>query len=274
MRTLFIIIALIFSTATYAQSATDFYAEGMAAKTAEKYELAVTNFKKATEQKPTNGDAWYELGWCYNELQKFEDALPALNKAKIYLRDEPKVFYESGYANDYLDKTDEALKDFKKCIELDPTYTIAYQDIANIYFDVEKDYTLALENYNAVVKNTEEDEIGSELWYKKGYCENDLELYDDALVSLKKSVALDSAYGPAVKELGYAYYGVKKYNEALTYLQKSLKLEESNAAYYYCGLCYIALKQKNKAREIYNKLVEVKSPDAEKFLELLNAMKE
>lgn len=273
MRTLFIFIAFLFCSGIYGQPITDFYAEGMAAKSAEKYELALANFKKATEQKPANGDAWYELGWCHNELQQFEDALVALNKAKTYLKNSPKVFYESGYANDYLDKTEDALKDFKKCIELDPSFAPAYRDMANIYFDIEKDYKLALENYNATVKNANEEQIGSKIWYRKGYCENDLELYDDALESLKKSVALDSAYGPAVKELGFAYYGIKKYNEALLYLQKSLKLEESNAAYYYTGLCYIALKQKNKASEIYNKLVEVKSPDAPSFLELLNAMK-
>ena len=273
MRTQFIFIAFLFSITSYTQPATDFYTEGMAAKSAEKYELALSHFKKATEQKPANGEAWYELGWCHNELKQFDDALAALNKAKIYLKNSPKVFYESGYTNDYLDKTDEAMKDYKKCIELDPTFAAAYKDIANIYFDVEKNFKQALDNYKALARYAEEKQIDSKIWYRKGYCENDLELYDEALVSLTKSVTLDSTYGPAVKELGFAYYGIKKYNEALPYLQKSLKLEESNAAYYYIGLCYIALKQKNKAQEIYNKLVEVKSPDAQYFLELLNAMK-
>lgn len=273
MRTLFVFIAFILSIGLSAQAGNDSYAEGLAAKKAQKYELALSHFKKATAQNPTNGEAWYELGWCYNELEQFEDALNALSKAKTQLKNSPKVYYESGYANDYLDRIDDALKDFKKCIELDPTYIHAYEDMANIYFDVEKDFKQALQYYNGAIKYSDEDRINSKIWYRKGYCENDLELYKDAMESLKKSVALDSTYGPAIKELGFAYYGMKQYNEALPYLQKSLKLEESSAAYFYIGLCYIALKEKNKAQEIYNKLVEVKSPDASSFLALLNEMK-
>jgi tetratricopeptide (TPR) repeat protein len=45
---------------------------------------------------PKSGsEAWYELGWCYNELKKYEDAIIAFGNAKTWWKDVAKVYYES-----------------------------------------------------------------------------------------------------------------------------------------------------------------------------------
>lgn len=271
----FFLIILVFTCIANAWSQPgnmDYFAEGKKAKDAKNYTLAAEHFKKATDQKPTDGEAWYQLGWCYNELAKYEDAVKVLKNAKTYLSDQAKVFYESGFANDYANKTDDAVADYKKCLELNPSYSTAYRDLANIYFNVDKDYETALDYYNDYINYSLESEVGSKTWYKKGYCENEAAEYEDALISLKKSVALDAKYGPAFKEFGYAYYGLKKYDDALVELNKSLQLEESSTAYYYCGLCYIATNQKTKALEMHKKLVDLNSPDAAGLLTKINAM--
>lgn len=271
MRSLLTITAFFCLASSWSQP-TDYFAEGKKAKEAKNFTLALENFKKATDQKPTDGEAWYELGWCQNELGKYTDAIAALKNAKTYWKDQAKVYYESGYANDYANNVDDAIADYKKCIELSPSYSSAYRDLANIYFDVDKDYETALDYYDSYINYSLESEISNKTWYRKGYCENEAEEFEDAIISLKKSIALDAKYAPSLKELGYAYYGLKRYDEALTELNKSLQIEESNTAYYYCGLCYIAQNQKTKAQDIYKKLVEIKSPDADKLLEKINAM--
>jgi tetratricopeptide (TPR) repeat protein len=354
---------------------TDYFAEGKKAKTDKNFTLAVENFKKATAQKPTDGEAWYELGYCYNELAKYADAIPALKNAKTYWKDKAQVFYESGYANDFLNKSDDAIGDYKKCLELNENFSGAYRQLGNIYYDIDKDYKTALEHYNHYVDFSLESEISSKTWYKKGYCENEMAQYEDAVMSLKKSVALDnkyasaydelgfacyklshaddaieaytaskqlnsassapfsglgdiyrflkkdndqaftnykkgvelnaksqncnygvgwcynekanyeaaipylkkaielnSKYAAAFTELGYAYYALKRYDEALVELVKSAGLFNGSAANYYIGLCYVGKNQKIDAQQIYKKLVDLNSPDADKLLKKINAM--
>ncbi len=376
MRLTLTLFAIIVATSSWAQpSGTDYFAEGKKAKAANNYALAIENFKKATEQKPSYAEAWYELGWCYNEEKKYNDAINALKNAKRLSPDEAKVFYESGYANDFGEKYEDAIADYKRCIELDSDYGAAYRQLANIYFDLDKDYANALQYYLQYIDRSAEKDISSKTWYKKGYSEIEAAQYDDAIASLKKSAALDPKYAPAYDEigfayyklsqpdeaisaytssmridaksstpysgtgdvfrylkqnpeeafnyykkgveinpksqncnfgvgwcyndksnyeaaipylkktieinpkyaaafteLGYAYYGLKRYDEALMELNKSVKLNEGGVAYYYIGLCYIAKNQKEKAKEIHQKLVALNSKDAPNLLAKINAM--
>jgi tetratricopeptide (TPR) repeat protein len=377
MRLLLTVSAVAMITTAWSQqtASTDYFAEGKKAKTDKNFELALENFKKATVQKPTDGEAWYELGYCYNELEKYADAIPVLKNAKVYWKNQAKVFYESGYANDYGGKTDDAIQDYKKCIELDENFSGAYRQLGNIYFDIDKDYKTALEYYNQYIDYSVVTDISSKTWHRKGYCENEMGNYEDAIMNLKKSIALDSKYAAAYDELGfayyklnradeaieayttskqldpasstsssglgdiyrflkkdidqafsnykkgaelnaksqncnygmgwcynekadykaaipylkkavelnnkyaaaytelgYAYYALKKYDEALVELGKSVALFDASAPDYYMGLCYIGKNQKIEAQQIYKKLVELNSPDAENLLKKINAM--
>jgi tetratricopeptide (TPR) repeat protein len=266
---------------------TDYFAEGKKAKADKNYTLAIENFKKATDQKPSYGEAWFELGWCYNEQEKYEDAVKALKNAKTWWNDKPKVFYESGYANDFAGKTEDAVQDYKKCIELDESYSDAYRQLANIYFDVDKDYETALEYYSKFVDNSVETDITAKTWYKKGaeinpkshncnfgtgWCYNEKSNYESAIPYLKKAIELDDTYASGYTELGYSYYALKKYDEALVELENSVKIAENSVPYYYMGLCYVSKNQKTKAQEIYKKLTDLNSPDAAKLLVKINAM--
>lgn len=377
MRLLLTLLGLtIISTAwPQATGSPDYFAEGSKAIKAKNYTLAVEHFKRAVTQKPQNGEAWYELGWCYNELAKYHDAIKALKNAKIWWKNQAMVLYESGYANDFGGKTKDAIEDYKKCIELSESYSGAYRQLGNIYFDIEKDYKTALNYYNKYIDYNVEEDITSKTWYKKGYSEIELNQYDDALNSLKKAVAADSKYSSAYDEigyvyykqgkadeaisaytisrqlnpgssascsglgdvyrflkkntdealtwykkgleinpksqncnygagwcnnekasyetalpylkkaieinnkytaayteLGYAYYALKRYDDALIELDRSVKLAETSTAYYYKGLCHVAKNQKEKAQDIYKKLVDMNSPDADGLLKKINAM--
>jgi tetratricopeptide (TPR) repeat protein len=377
MRLFLTLLGLTVTAIAWSQpsEAIDYFAEGKKAQTDKNYTLAVENFKKATAQKPTDGEAWYELGWCYNELLKYTEAISALKNAKTYLKDQPKVFYESGYANDFGGKIDDAVQDYKKCIELNENYSGAYRQLANIYFDIDKDYETALKYYNQYINFSLESDISVQTWYRKGYCENESGQYEDAIIWLKKAVELDNKYAAAYDELGfayyklnradeaieaytnskqlnsassasssglgdvyrflkkdndaaftnykkgveinpksqncnygtgwyynekanylaaipylqkaielnnkyaaaftelgYAYYALKRYDEALVELGKSVALFNASAPNYYIGLCYVAQNKKIDAQQIYKKLVELNSPDADNLLKKINAM--
>ncbi|MEI9807128.1 MAG: tetratricopeptide repeat protein [Bacteroidota bacterium] len=229
MRFFLIIAALATITAASAQTA-DHFAEGMKAVGVKNYTQAVEHFKNAVAQKPQYGEAWYELGWCYNELNKYEDAIAALKNAKTWWKDIAKVYYESGYANDFGGKTADAIEDYKKCIAVSETYAAAYRQLANIYFDIDKDYKTALSYYNTYIKNSEEKNVAAKTWYKKGYSEIELDQYDDALVSLKKAIATDNKYTTAFDELGYVYYKQGKTDDAIAAYMTSRQLDSASSA--------------------------------------------
>jgi len=58
-----------------------------------------------------------------------------------------------------------------------------------------------------------------------------------------------------------------QYGDAIKQLNKAIELDEkSKLGYYYKGLCYIAIKDKATAREIYTILKTIKEEQAEKLL--------
>jgi tetratricopeptide (TPR) repeat protein len=232
MRLLLTIIGLYIITPVLAQPAgnTDHFAAGMKAIESKNYTQAIVHFKNAVAQKPQYGEAWYELGWCYNEQAKYEEAINALQQAKTWWKDAAKVYYESGYANDFGGKTAEAIKDYKKCIELSETYASAYRQLANIYFDIDKDYKTALSYYTAYIKYNEGKDITAKIWYRKGYTEIETNQYNEALISLQKAVGLDNKYASAYDEMGYVYYKQGKADEAIAAYTTSRQADTSGSA--------------------------------------------
>ena len=230
MRLFLTIIGISIFTASWSQATTpsDHFAEGMKAIEAKNYTLAIEHFKKATEQKPQHGEAWYELGWCYNEQEKYEEAVNALQQAKNWWK-EAKVYYESGYANDLAGKTNDAISDYKKCIESSETYAGAYRQLATIYFDKNKDYKTALSYYTSYVKYAAEKDIVARVWFKKAYCESETNQYDEAMISLRKAITADSKYAAAYDEMGYIYYKQGKADEAIAAYTTSRQLDTSGS---------------------------------------------
>jgi tetratricopeptide (TPR) repeat protein len=125
-----------------------------------------------------------------------------------------------GYAYKGLKKYDDALPYFNKALGLDANYALAYKERGNTYYK-KKDYEKALDDYNkyeAIATNITD----AVYYYNKGWAENDLRKYSDAVKSLKKSVEIDSKYADAFSELGYAYYKLDLNDEAISNYRVSL----------------------------------------------------
>jgi tetratricopeptide (TPR) repeat protein len=255
--------SLLVVATTYAQPAVTTFNQGIKQKDDKKYAEALSSFKKAVSLNPKYKEALYWAGWCCNELSNYTDAVKYLQQAKALWPNEAKVYFELGYASEKLEKTEEAKINYKKCIELYSDYALAYEALGNLYYD-EKDYSKALEYYTSYTEK--EDGISSsDFYYRKGFCENDTEKYNDAIQSLKKSIELDGENNFAYTELGYSNYALENYDEALTQLKKAIAINKSALPIYYSGLCYVALKQKTDALKIYDDLSEMKSDYAAKL---------
>ncbi|MBS1632167.1 MAG: tetratricopeptide repeat protein, partial [Bacteroidetes bacterium] len=289
------VLCLFFLYCPAQTTAKEWFAEGITLKKDKKYNEAVNAFKKATGLQVNYADAWYQLGWCYNELEQYNDAIEALKKAEMNNpNDKAGTYFETGYAYKGLGKYDEAIPFYTSTINSDPKYGLAYKERGFCYYK-KKENIKALEDLNEYTLLT--DSINdATFYYTKGWIENELGKYNEAVESLKKCVAIDNAYSDAYSELGFAYYllgnnddaiinyriamnldnetdfhpilgiadvyydNLKNYDSAIIYFEKGLQLQKNDkTAYYKLGWCY---NDREKFNEAINPLMQALALDS------------
>ncbi len=214
-------------------TAKDWFDKGINAKNDKLYNDAVYSFKKAAELKPDYGDAWYQLGWCYNELEKYNEAADALKSA---IRNENRiaaVYYELGWAYDNLERTDDAILNYTNCINKDESYSVAYRDRAFVYYSLKKDYSRALNDYTTYINLVGADNISDyKVFYRKGWCESEFEKFSEAIESLKKAYNLQPDDYDVNNELGYVYDHTNNTDMALYHYRKASSIKPGEPSPY------------------------------------------
>lgn len=224
-------ISLLILNAGFAQTgktASQYYDEGIKFKDQKKYTEAVGSFKKAISLKTEYKEALYYAGWCSIELKNYDEALTYLQKAKALWPNEPKVYLEIGYALENQGKKEEAKQHYTKCISLKSDYALGYKYLGYIYYD-EENYTKALDNLKLYI-SYEPNSTSDEVYYRKGYCENELGKYSDAIASLNKANELYPDDASTYNELGYAYRQLENADDALKNYKKAMMLNSKSVA--------------------------------------------
>ena len=266
---LFISPFIVFSQST----AKEWYAKGIELKGKKDYEGALAAFKSAISKKADYTEAYYEAGWCCNELENYENAVDLLKKY-IPSAEKSKInkFNELGFSYYKLEKATEAIIEYQNTIALSPKDGIALRGLGNVYYEIEEDYDNAIEYFEKAIKADEED--SKPIYYKLGWLYNDQERYDDAIKILLKAIEYDSEDSGNREELGYAYYQKEEYEFALTQLNKAITLDDaSKLGYYYKGLCFVATNRKGEAMSMYYKLKEIDSDTAAELMAKIDKMK-
>jgi len=240
----------------------------------EDYSNALTYYKKYLENEDADNDYYYKAGWCCNDLEKYQQAIDYLNKYfPEESDDKAKKFAEIGYANYKLENAQAAVDAYKKSLTERPDYGTALRGLADVYNELLKQNPDAINYYEMAVQKDADN--SKRCYYKLGWLYNDEDRYSDAVTMLSKAVQYKPNDEDNRVELGYAYYKLKKYDDALLQLKKAVELDgKSKLGYYYQGLCYIDLKQKNKAREVYTKLKTIDEDQAKKLLDKYNESKD
>lgn len=94
------------------------------------YSGAIADCDLSVARYPNLGEAYVNRGAALINLDKPQEALQALNKAidlgldKVHL-----AYYNRGLAKEKLSDATGAYEDYKKALELDPTFTLAAQEL-------------------------------------------------------------------------------------------------------------------------------------------------
>lgn len=254
-------------------TAKEWYNKGIELKNKQDYEGALAAFKNAISKKTDYKEAYYQAGWCCNELEKYEDAIDLLKKYMPATNTEKKnKSNQLGFSYYKLQRATEAIIEYKNAIDLSPKDGIALRGLGNVYYEIAEDHDNATEYFELAIKEDEED--SKPIYYKLGWLYNDKERYDDAIKILLKAIEYDSEDSGYREELGYAYYQKGEYEFAITQLNKAISLDDaSKLAYYYKGLCFIATNKKGEAMSMYYKLKELDGDSATELIDKINKMK-
>jgi tetratricopeptide (TPR) repeat protein len=270
----FPILLFVFPFIVSAQStAKEWYNKGIELKGKQDYEGALAAFKNVISKKADYNEAYYQAGWCCNELEKYEDAVDLLKKYKPSGdADKKNKYNELGLSYYKLQKATEAIIEYKNTLDLSPKNGMALRGMGNVYYEIMEDHDNAIEYFEKAIEADEED--SKPIYYKLGWLYNDKERYDDAIKILVKAIEYDSEDSGYREELGYAYYQKEEYEFALTQLNKAISLDNgSKLGYYYKGLCFIATNRKGEAMSIYYKLKELDGDSAVELMDKINKMK-
>src|SRR5258705_5343020 len=273
-KILFPILLFVSPFIVSAQStAKEWYNKGIELKGKQDYDGALAAFKNAISKKADYNEAYYQAGWCSNELEKYEAAADLLKKFIPSTDNEKRnKCNELGLSYYKLQRSTEAIIEYKNTITLFPKDGIALRGLGNAYYEIEEDHDSAIGYFEKAIEVDKEE--SKPIYYKLGWLYNDKEKYDDALKILLKAIEYDSEDSGYREELGYAYYEKEEYEFALTQLNKAISLDDaSKLGYYYKGLCFIATNKKCEAMSMYYKFKELDSDTATELMDKINKMK-
>lgn len=265
-----ILFTLLFGLPAWAQeTAEDLYKKGSLLKKENNCAEALGVFQKAVALKPSFGEAWFEIGWCQNELGSFKEAVLTLRKAGDLLPANYRVSYETGHAFYYLDSARAALRYFQESVKLKPDYNLPYTGIGDVFSQKLGNTKEGLKWY---LKSYTFDSLHLKTLFNIGWCYNDLGQNKEAIQYLEKLITLDKTNTEAIAELGFSLYTTKNYERALVILQPAVAAK-NDLALYYAGLSYVRLNQKGEAIKKYNELTLLGSEHALDLLAEIKAMK-
>ncbi|RMA97933.1 tetratricopeptide repeat protein [Hydrogenothermus marinus] len=234
---------------------------GMAYESLKEYKKAEEIYKKILKKEPKNEEVLNRLVSLYVQNKEYDKAIDILNEAYSYNPDNYHILVLMAEVEDERGNTKEAIKLIKEALEInsqDPKlyfYLAIYYDKLNKWKDAEKALKKALDirpNYSDALN-----------YLGYSYIVRNIDI-DKGIELVKKALKFAPENPAYLDSLAWGYYKKGKYQEALKYMLKAYQqIKDDPVVLYHYGAILEAIGEKKKAKEMY-----------EKALNLLSKMKE
>ncbi|MEN8193009.1 MAG: tetratricopeptide repeat protein [Bacteroidota bacterium] len=219
------------------------------------FTLSISIFGQSAEMNPDAAKLYNEG----NSLVKAGQYNEALGKYDQALAIEPnvKMYYQKSVAQKKLRKFKDAEQTLLKGIELDPNFISSYTGLGTTYYSL-KEYGKAIDNFNKYIEKSDNPKQNKKIQKYVGLSYTQLGQaskadgnYEEAvghLLEATKNYEYDAAY----LSLAEIYNELGKYDEALQAADKAINVRKKiakGAPYYYKGLAFKGLGNKEKAKE-------------------------
>jgi tetratricopeptide (TPR) repeat protein len=230
------------------------------------FELAKEYYHKVLELDGAYGDAFYNLGLVYQDLNDLQESYQNFKKATQLNTDDYEAFYrlavlcvemalreQNEESKNLLQK--EAIEYFTQSITLKPDYVNAYIQLAYLYhFDLKQSED-AIHTLNKLI---DEKPAESQAWVTLGMIYREIKKYAEAQKSLFRSISLAPDNFLAYYYLGLIANDQGKHFDAILFLNKCLKYNADYVnAYIEKAYAHRMLQEIEQAVYCYKKILEI-----------------
>jgi len=224
---------------------------------------AIAYFDKAIALDPTYAPPYAALADCYNQLATLnlgtgspQEWRPRAGAAAIKALQIDSELAEAhatlGYVRHYDWQWSDAEQEFRRAIELNPSYALAHIWYANLLASRRR----FEEAMREVLLARDLDPLSLIVNTNVGWVLNMAGRYDEAVVELRRTLGLDPAYVQAHRRLAVAYAGSRRFDEAIAEMLIVVRLTESNpSSLGGLGQMYARVGRSAEARRILNDLL-------------------
>jgi tetratricopeptide (TPR) repeat protein len=231
-----------------------------------KFKKALSYYKDATQEDPSNIMAWYGLSQCYVGLDQPEQVVGTYKEAIRINIDDETLHYNLGnyYAN--LEKFQEAVTAYKEALRINPEASSAHNRLGLAYNKLGL-FKEAIESHREVLRINPR---SANAYYNIGLAYRKLEDLKGAIGAFKEAVEINPDFTDAYKNIGILSIKQGRPEEGLAALKQAIRIDPDDApAHYHLGLAYQASGDKDAAIQEYKILKRLDSDSAEKLFERL-----
>ncbi|MBI3914059.1 MAG: tetratricopeptide repeat protein [Chloroflexi bacterium] len=235
-----------------------YFAQGLEAAEAGKFQDAEHAYRRAIELDPRDYGSYNNLGiLLYEKLQRYPDAEAAFRKAIELNPHDATVYYNLGsLLHKGLQSYSDAEVAYRQAIELDPQYAAAYSALGNLFHDMQR-YPDAEAAYRNAI---ERDPYSADLYCDLGSLFHDMQRYPDAEAAFRQAIELNPQHARTYNNLGFLLTkNPSRIANSEAMYRKALELDPNDATTYY-NLGYLFANDSNRiadAEANYRKAIEL-----------------
>lgn len=206
--------------------AKQFYSNGVSLMLTKNYAKAISSFKLAIKEEPAFAEAFFNIGYCYDELGQHQEAVTTFKKAIQLKPDFVEAHYNLGIAFDELKQFNDSINAYQRAAELKPDFFEAFFNLG-VALGKEQRHQDAVEAFKQAIKVSPDD---SESHLNLGIAYGHLNLYQEALAALKQAIRINPDDPQAHYSIGIVYLSLEDRNSALQEYKilKELDIEMAN----------------------------------------------
>lgn len=202
------------------------YSTGVSLMLTKNYSKAISSFKMAIKEEPKFAEAFFHIGYCYDELGVHQEAVTAFKKAISLKPDFVEAYYNLGIAFDELKQYQESIESYQQASDLKPDFFEAFFNLG-VSLGKVKRHQDAVNAFKQAIKISPDD---SEAHLNLGIAYGHLNLYHDALEALKQAIRINPDDPQAHYSIGIVFLSLDDRNSALQEYKilKELDLDMAN----------------------------------------------
>ncbi len=191
--------------------------------------------KHIIDEHPFNAQAWFNLGWAFQEIKLYEKAIDA----------------------------------YEYVLAIDENFEYAYRNMADAFIRLRK-YDKAIEILRTYLKNGSAD---STIYEAMGYCYEKSKRFRKARSSYRKAIELMPEEDNLYFRIGHTYMLEEKWERAVSFIMAANKMHAGRAEYHLAlGKCMIQLGLEQEAIDHFVEAIRIRPTSRRSRLTLIKAL--